>query len=48
MDGGPFSAVIAERQEVGHHIVTPEMTQYVGNKFSLEVEKQQFVFVGCV
>lgn len=34
MDGGPFSAVVAESQEVGRHVVTPETRQYVGNTWN--------------
>ena len=38
MDGGPLSAVIAESQEVGQHVVTPEMRQCVSNMFNSEIE----------
>lgn len=31
VDGGPFSAVVAESQEVGRHVVTPETRQHVGS-----------------
>lgn len=39
MDGGPFSAVIAESQEVGHHEVIPETRQYVVSMLNLKMEK---------
>lgn len=38
VDGGPFSAVVAEGQEIGLHIVTPGVRKYMSNVFGVEME----------
>lgn len=44
MDGGPFSAVIAESQVVGRHKVAPEKRQHDRNMLNLEM-KDKFIHV---
>lgn len=44
MDGGPFSAIIAESQEVGRHIVIPETRQYVGKMLNFQLENAVYLF----